>query len=465
MAPALPTEDRLLARLAQAETGSEECDLLGRVPASDDDTATFAITDVLARTRFESVRACATEALTKQPTPPAQSWLVDLSSDPNADVHRPALEALAERDEAAQSAVIEAAHSENEDIAEDAVIALLEAKQSSAFSAAVALLASATRAQTLASLVDALGKSEDSRALPVLTDLIAHADHDTHLAAIAALGDLGEKRAEPLLESLLVTGSRNELETAAQALATLDPALAAQKLRAAEDSSQAERSALALSSLISLKLAGADAELARALQSGESAQTRAALAQLDAKPDPALEPLLAALASNADASVSRLAVRALSRIDTQSARVTLERLGEDENLADFVAQEQDRAAPTDAERRAARIRNLERGRGHPLVELAGDRDPEAQAAVLRHLRVAECSPSELLRVVEAAPASLVEQVASQLDPAQIQQRLAFISGLSERGDPRFAESLRVAARASQLEAASSSEVRSCADAR
>ncbi len=62
-ASAAPVVDRLLARLAVAETSAEECQLLQRLKPNEDAAVTYAITDVLERTRSRSVRACGTVAL------------------------------------------------------------------------------------------------------------------------------------------------------------------------------------------------------------------------------------------------------------------------------------------------------------------------------------------------------------------------------------------------------------------
>jgi len=76
-----PSVDRLLARLAVAATGTERCALLERVRPSEDTQATYAITAVLDRAWLGSVRACATQALGRQPTVEARSWLLDLAED------------------------------------------------------------------------------------------------------------------------------------------------------------------------------------------------------------------------------------------------------------------------------------------------------------------------------------------------------------------------------------------------
>lgn len=445
-APAVPAEDRLLARLARAETGSEECDVLSLIPASENEAATYAITDVLERTRFASVRACAAEALVKQPTAPAQSWLIDLATDDDPNVHRPALAALCGREDAARSTVAEAAHSEHETVRENAVIALLEAKDRSAFSAATELLADAERLETLSALVEALGKSHDARARPVLENLVAHADPDTHIAAIAALGELGEKKAAPLLESLLVLGSRNEFDAAAQALVALDPELGARQLELAEHSPRAERRQLAFSLFVSSKLEGADEALANALRDDDVDLRRTALAQIASKPDAALEPDLIRLAGDSDLRIRRMATRALARLHTPNALAALEKLDDGSPDAAYVAAEIERAAPTEAERRALRIRHLEQGRSGALSlgELARDPDPAAQEAVLRHFSGGPREADELMRVLSVAPASTVEDLARTIDPADAQQRFALVESLSERADPRFADRLRAA---------------------
>jgi len=440
----LPSEDRTLARLAVAETASDECDLLGNIAPSEAEAATFAITDVLERTRFESVRACATEALAKQPTAPARSWLVDLATDPDPNVHRPALVALAQRDEAARIIVLEAAHSENADIAENAVVAAIATQEAAGFAAAGSLLQTAERPDMLSALVQALGSTRDPRALPLLSDLVGRADRDTHLAAIAALGELGEKKAEPLLESLLATGSTEELEAAARALAALDPERAAARLAPALHSQSAERRTLALSVMISSKLAGAELALSNALHGNDPALARTALSELGAKPDPALEPDIAPLLGDADSGVRNLALRALARMHTPRALADLGRWSDDPALGPRIATELERSAASEDERRARRIRNLERGQGGSLLALARDPDAAAQTAVFQHFSGATRDPAELAEVFEYAPADTVKRLSAQLDPQNDAERLALVSGLAERADPAFADPLRAA---------------------
>src|SRR5262245_21322258 len=71
--PTEPTPNWLLARLDLAETGSELCELLGQLKPTGELATTYAITRVLDRTHFRSVRACAANALAAQPTDVAES--------------------------------------------------------------------------------------------------------------------------------------------------------------------------------------------------------------------------------------------------------------------------------------------------------------------------------------------------------------------------------------------------------
>jgi HEAT repeat protein len=177
-----PSVDRLFARLALAATATERCALLERLQPSEDPQATYAITAVLERAWFGSVRACATQALGRQPTVEAQSWLLDLAEDPEPEVHRSALEALATRDDAARAAVVNATEAEDLELRVSAALALLKAKRVEGYAAALRVLPSVEDAEALSSLIDALGQSHDPRALPALEDLLDNAEREKPLA-------------------------------------------------------------------------------------------------------------------------------------------------------------------------------------------------------------------------------------------------------------------------------------------
>ena len=444
LAPTAPIGDRLLARLAAARTGAEECELLQRLPRVEDPATTYAITDVLERTRFRSVRACATEALSREPTPPAQSWLIDLADDPDPEVQRSALEALAAHgDNSALAVVIEAAHSDDLDIRASAVIALLDARHGEAFSAAVELLSSADQRETLTALVDALGKSQDPRALTVLATLIAHADTETHLHAISALGELKQKKAEPLLAALLEVGSDQEYRAAAKALTQLSPESAVATLQSALRSANGVRREAAMYALASSKLPGVAPILADALRGDDLPLARDALRQLTLEPDASLEPEITALLDRDDHQLQPSAIHALSRLGTASALATLARLADSDAAGEWVRNELDRLPGTPEEVRARHIQNLAHGAVRPLDALARDPSEPAQSAVLGYFSKDDSSIRQLQNVVAIAPESTVQQLVERADSSP-EQKQALINGLAERGDPTFAQVLRAA---------------------
>ena len=447
MGAAAPVGDVWLARLRAAETGREKCELVQDLPTADDPAATYAITEVLERTRFRSVRACATAALSAQPTAPAQSWLIDLATDPDPDVHRSALEALAAHgDSSALAVVIEAAHSADVDIRASAVIALLQAQHGEAFSAAVELLNTVEQRKILSALVDALGKSADPRALPVLTALVLHADPDTHLRAISALGELGQAKAEALLGSLLTVGSDEELQAAAKALRQLSAEHALTALRAALRSPNGKRRASALSALASSDLPGVTTMITEALRGRDVSLARAALRHLANEPDASLEPEVIALLGRDDRYIQRFAIRALARLGTPSALDALRKLDETSPLVGFARAELDHVPGTEAEARARRIRDLERGSVGTLRALAADPASAAQDAVLRYFSGSAPDSAHLQSVVASAPPSTVERLIARASTADAAQQQALIDGLAARGDPSFVAVLRAAAR-------------------
>ena len=240
--------DGLFARLAVAATSTERCELLEQLQPSEDTEATYAITAVLEHARLGSVRTCATQALGRQPTAEARSWLVDLAEDPEPEVHRSALEFLATRDDASLAVVTEATHSEDLELRVSAVSALLKAKRTEAYAAAVLVLPLIDDAEMLSALIDALGESHDPRALPALEGLLENAGREIHLHAISAMGALGVASAAGRLTGFLEVGSREEFSAAVEALNKLVPERIADQLRGVLASGSGERQALALHS-------------------------------------------------------------------------------------------------------------------------------------------------------------------------------------------------------------------------
>ncbi|MGC4087771.1 MAG: HEAT repeat domain-containing protein [Polyangiaceae bacterium] len=129
-----PPPDQLLLRLARSDNTEELCELLANLPASAEPTLTYAIVDVLDRAHARAVRLCATEALGRQRSAEAVSYLVELIDADDPDVQAQALTGLIGSDgELARASVLDAAHAEEPRLRHSAVLALLRAKHPAAF--------------------------------------------------------------------------------------------------------------------------------------------------------------------------------------------------------------------------------------------------------------------------------------------------------------------------------------------
>jgi len=440
--------DGLFARLASAATSTERCALLEEVQPSEDSQATYAIAAVLEHARLSSVRTCAAQALGRQPTAEAHSWLVDLAEDPEPDVHRSALEALATGDDASVAVVAEATHSEDLELRVSAVNALLKAKRAEAYAAAALVLPLIDDAETLSALIDALGQSHDPRALPALEGLSENGGREIHLHAISAMGELGVPSAAARLTGLLEVGSKEEFSVAVEALNKLVPERVAAQLRALLASGTGERQALALTLLVSSKPPDLSLLLRQQLQRGNAAPIHILLNHLIGAPDPSLEPDLVAFAERAETREKFFAVRALSRLRTPSARAAVERLSS--SLPDPLAQQlldQSSDDPDEArQRRIASLTSASDRRAATLFELASDPAPSSQEAVLRYLSAYEIGAGDFAVVVQSAPASTVQRLIDRSASASESVREGLLRGLERRGDPRFADALRAGLR-------------------
>ena len=455
----LPSIDPILARLAVAQTGPERCELLGQLQASEDPQATYAITGLLERTQFVSVRVCGTQALALQPTAEARSWLIDLADDAEPAVHGAAFEALAaSSDSNARATVIEATHSDDSEVRLSAVTALLKAGRAEAFSALPSVLPGIDDRLTLSTLIDALGQAHDPRALPILESLIDSADHDSHLAAINALGDLGAPAAIPRLDALLTVGSEDEFRAAAAALGKLEPGGALARFRRLLASPNAQRQTLALSELVQLDAPEVLSIMSEQLRSGDPQRMRPVLRRLSSHAEPSLEAQLIELAKQ-DApersvhkrSVRGLALRALVQIGTPSALATVREIGDQQ--AELALDR--RLSEADEPEDAARARLISELDSDPsprtLMTLARDPADAAQAAALRYVRASSGHPEYVAYFTAAAPASSVLQFAEHAPNLDRDQKRSLIQGLAQRGEPRFSALLRAATRDDDVE--------------
>ena len=439
-----PPADRLLERLAVAETGPERCELLERLQPSEEPRFTYAITSVLERAQLSSVRVCATQALVRQTTSAAQSWLCDLAEDPDPGVHSSALEALAlSADTSALAVVIEATHSDDIEIRTSAVMALLKAKREQAFPAFVALLPSVEARETLSSLIDALGESHDPQALPALETLVESSERESHIHAIGAIGELGVSAAAARLEALLDVGSDDEFSAASGALAKLAPDTVLVKLRQRLASGNPDRQRMALSAILSLDDPAVVPLLSEQLRAGDRILGRLVLQKLMKHPEPALESEISALATGSNDALKGPAIRALSRLSTPSARSVLQRLAGEPG--GFGLGLLDESKGSDEELRARRIAALTREDGaarKSVVSLARDPTDAAQSAVLRYLEQPGHGPGPLNAVIALAPASTVQRLVARADSLNLEDRQILIEGLARRGEAQFIEPLR-----------------------
>jgi HEAT repeat protein len=446
-----PSSDGLLARLAVAATSVERCALLEQVQPSEDAQPTYVIAGVLEHARLGSVRSCAAQALSRQPTVEAQSFLVDLAEDPEPQVHRSALEALATRDETARATVVEAAHSEDLELRFSAVVALLKAKREEAYAAAVTLLPQIDDSEALSTLIDALGESHDPRALPALAALLDDAERESHLHAIGALGELGVPSAATRLEGLLEVGSSEEFSAAVEALKKLRPESVAPKLRGLLASGNGERQELALSAMLSLDPPDLSGIMRQQLHSRDPARILLVLRRLSATPDPSFEAELIAIAEGSDVRWRLQAARALSALSTPGARAAVQRLTN--SLPEPLAQRFLEQSSDDPEalrvQRIATVTRAERVAPSALLELARDPSEAAQSALLRYLERNEVEVAVWANVVEFAPTSTVQRLADRNANAAASAKLGLLEGLGRRGDPNFTATLRADLRGDQ----------------
>ncbi|HEY0469652.1 MAG TPA: HEAT repeat domain-containing protein [Polyangiaceae bacterium] len=444
----LPSVDPVLARLAIAATASERCTLLERVQPSEDSQATYAITALLERAQLASVRSCATQALGLQSTSEATSFLVDLAEDPEPEVHRNALEALALRENAARAVVVEATHSEDLELRTSAVKALLKAKRAEGYVAAVLVLPLIEDGETLSSLIDALGESHDPQAFPVLESLLESAERDSHLHAISALGELGVASAAARLESLLEVGSDDEFSAAAEALNKLTPLRAAAQLKALLASRNSERQELALSALLSLNLPDLSSILRQQLASRDPGRTFLVLRRLIRAPDPEFEAELIALAERGDFRLRLPAMQALGQLSTPTAPAALERLTRAMPEVAERLLEQGLGNPDQLrEQRIAALAKAESVQPNRLLELARDPSERAQTALLSYLEGNEVPSPIWALVAQFAPLSTVQRIVDRSTSNAHGEKPAVLEGLGRRGDPSFTAHLRAELRA------------------
>jgi HEAT repeat protein len=444
--PSMPGVDPLFARLALAASGPERCALLERIVPSDDAGVTYAIATVLERAQLISVRACAAQALARQPTVEARSWLLDLAEDPEPEVHRRALEGLASRDDAARSVVIEATHSEDLELRLSAVTALLNAKREEGYAAAVLLLPLVEDAETLSSLIDALGQSRDARAAPALEALLDSADRDSHLHAIRALGELGARSMAGRLEALLQLGSDEEFSAAAEALNRVAPERAAARLRSVLAFENGERQWLALSALLALDQPNSSAVIRAQLHGDDPRRTMLVLRHLTSRPDASFEAELIVITERQAPRLSFSALQALSKLATPSAQSAVQRIARSlpESLAarlgDSLAENADQAR----ERRLAALTRAEDVAPSTLFELARDPTATSRDALLRYLDGHDVAAGVWAKVTEFAAEATVQRIVDRQASLQASVRDAVFEGLGRRGDPRFADVLRAA---------------------
>jgi HEAT repeat protein len=436
--------------LQVAESAEELCALLKQLRPSEDTAQTYAITDVLERSQFTSVRACGALALAREPTAPAQSWLLDLADDVEPEVHKVALGALATREDGvAHAAVVEAAHSVDAAVRVAAIGALLSARRSEAFALAKASLQAIDDADTLGELTDALGASGDARAFPVLKDLIENGARSLHLHALTAVGALGLAEGAGLVEPYLRLGSEDEFNAAAKALALLPASGVERELTALLHAGNARRRLSALRRLAELDVPTLDPILLEAAEADDPNLVSFALSRLSERRDPSLLPLFARASRRGSVRAREAALRALVALATPAAFAELASLAAGSGqVAEMAVDAMLRIPSLRAQAERRRIDDLQsfsaNRRLNSLRTLARDSSEAGQAALLDYVSKSPAGEKHWDVVLNALPITALAKWLPAANDEDPRSRQEFFAALADRGDPKAAALLRSA---------------------
>jgi hypothetical protein len=448
----------MLARLRATSSAGEKCALLSDLRATDDERVTYAITDVLEHTTRRSVRACAAEALARQATAPARSWLIDLSHDWDPGVHGPALDALATSDDGtARGTVDDAAHDADPSIEKCAVIALLRARRPEAFALAEAMVRATDSPETLNDVVEALGDAGDPRAMPLLVAEVERAGGDVRRTAMRAIGSLGGEEAIRGLAPYLREGTPEELADVVRALSKIASYPLVARIAEVLDDPNAMRRRMALAALHEMGGSDVHALMMGLARGTDVTLAPIALGYLARSHDPEVIALL--VQEEEQGVAGHAGVHALARMDDPRAVAALRRLAAsgDRDAREAALDAMLSNPDTRAEAREVRIAELRRSpdkaRWEDLSGLAGDPSDEAQKAVADYVSLPNAQQGLRSRLLIQATPETLERIADRAkrtgDAALANTALA---AMAEQADPRFAPALRQAARYGDAEA-------------
>jgi HEAT repeat protein len=363
---------RLLRRLADAPTVSEECEAMDDLARTDDTAAAQAVVDVTQRATRSDLRTCATRALGSSRTALAASWLEELAHDRDTSVRDAALAGLAgSEDDAVRRVAIGFAHADDPKIRQAALLALGAAHVAAATPLLVDAIAHADGDNRTA-LIAALGTTRDPAALAELTKMVRAPSGEVRHAAISSLASAGGADAVAAHQAVVATPNADDAELAIDTLAQIPGEGAhAALLAAASD----PRGAIASTAVV-------------ALADDSSDDVRETMRAVAARGGPARGPALAHLLASPEtaAEARAILVHAINVDGGSSAQQNLAILSRDES-------DEARAALADVARRGgangAEALNALASRDDPasrstLVELAADAaHPDAMQALGR----------------------------------------------------------------------------------
>jgi HEAT repeat protein len=168
----------------------------------------------------------------------------------------------------------------------------------------------------------ALGEIEDAGAVRALLPLLRDRDTGVRWAAAGALGNIEDVGAAPALEQLLAgEPDRRVRLQAVEALGNIEAARSAPALARVMDGNDAELALAAAEAIGNLDdLEHAPVQLIRAASSPDPRMRRAVASALANIEDPAGEPALLALLTDADPEIRRDAIEALGEMHAQQAK-------------------------------------------------------------------------------------------------------------------------------------------------
>jgi HEAT repeat protein len=222
---------------------------------------------------------------------------------------------------------------------------------------------------------------------------------------------------------------------------------------------------MALGALLAQDIPDRSSLLHDALASTDVARKRSALNELARKPDPSLEAELTRVVLGEDQELRFAALHALSRLDTPSARATLQSATSDGRGRHWKGMFHKQPEGSSSEIRAQRLAELEHDENpmDALRELSADASEEAQAAALKYVEGPGLVPKQadgrelasLSSFLYTAQSGTVQKFLAHTPHLEPEQRRVLLQVLAQRGDLRFADVLKGALHDSDVETRSS----------